>query len=179
MNKLLAILAVSFGASYANALPTSTPVYGCTLDAIVNDNGGAFLVRVVDATATGVINCIDWHGQTSSQHVQISLKGFGIGAVIAGPVTRLRAMTGKVGIASPASMFGTYHIEAGPGVTLFAERYGIDAGFEGAPNESLAANLSVTIEDTKGLGVDLTGYTMVIQPLNVNAHARHKHHKHH
>jgi hypothetical protein len=161
----LLVLSLLGADALANA-PTSTPLWGCALDALVTkDDGFTVFIRKIDIQATGVMTCRSATGRLSSQNVFVTLKGAGIGPEIAGHVHRIRLTSGKAGISSPEGMYGEYALEAGANVTLFGERLGAFPKLEVSPGEELAGGIQVAFEDVQGLGFDVSAETLTIAPM--------------
>jgi hypothetical protein len=160
-------LAFAFMVPAAQALPLPTPLYTCYLDAMVtHDNGFTFGLRKIDVEAVGKMNCIGW--KATSQNVSVSIKGLGLGPEIAGPVTRIRMATDKSGISSPRAMYGKYSLQVSPNVQLIGVRLGASGGAELNPHQEVAAKVSISLENSFGLGFDVSGAEMTIKPLKNN-----------
>lgn len=170
MKTIMYALALITGAAmYTSSANAQVLAWGCRLDAkIVSDNSAHFILIKVDSIrAYGKINCVSLLGTESSANVYVRIKGFGVGPGLAFPKENgdLRIYAVKAGISTPEGMYGKYSLAAGPGVTLIGKRFGVEGGGELTPGEGANATIRVSMRDLIGLGLDISGYTMVIQPL--------------
>jgi hypothetical protein len=170
---LLSLVLVSIGLLTTQAQASkksASPLWGCQLKAkiVVDDSFHFILIKVDKIEAYGVIVCKSLTGHKTKDRVFVRIDGFGVGPGIAFPRqdADLVMLSGKVGVSSPQGMYGQYSLNVGPGVTFIAARVGLDAFGEYTPKEEYAAGFRLQMRELAGIGVDLTGYRMVIMPVD-------------
>jgi hypothetical protein len=171
MKTLIVALAMVAGTAMtgnqAQALPTATPLWACSLQAkTVHDNRFYVILKAGEVDATGTMTCVSWHGQRTSAQVNVTIQELGIGAGFAFPVENatLDILSLKAGVASPRGMYGKYSLQAGVGLNLIAQRVAVEGGVEATPYSEIGGKAQIKIEQQAGLGIDFTAGTMTISP---------------
>lgn len=174
LSALTLVLAATIFAGQANA-DSRAVASGCYLTSRITEDKSVMMAvfSVTDFKARGTVYCTTVTGENIWQNVSVTVKGAGPALGIALPRNnaKFNVVALDAGIIKPSDMLGMYRISAGPGATLFGARYGAEANAAVTTGKSVVpagvqASVSVSKRQMIGLGLDLSGALMAIEPLN-------------